>query len=279
MEGIDIKIDYIAGRSRLKSLCAPFSLLPILLLLYLWAGQNNIVNFIEYKAIHMYDSSFTLNISSLEKSIEDRLLAVKNKPSDSTVYQHASKIEINSSSEQLVKDYIFISLSFITTMFSMWSLLFISIYAFLYSLLLFIPVAAFLLCKNKYPNWLYNWNKEALAYFIRVVSYFLLVSPNFPAIDDEKDITVIIPDPIGSNLSRWQPLFKWLLVIPHALILFILFFVSLFVGFFAYLYTIASGTYPRSAFNFMVKCLRWNVRVICYSNILVTDKYPPFSFK
>jgi hypothetical protein len=79
-------------------------------------------------------------------------------------------------------------------------------------------------------------------------------------------------------LSRWQWLVKWLLAIPHfilLLFLWIAFFVVTIVAWFAILFT---GRYPRSLFDFNVGVLRWNWRVQYYAtSVLGTDVYPPFS--
>jgi hypothetical protein len=99
-------------------------------------------------------------------------------------------------------------------------------------------------------------------------------------VEPERPYPVSIEGELDPGLSRWLWLVKWLLAIPHYIILFFLgiaYFILTIVAFFAILFT---GQYPRGIFNFNVGVLRWYWRVAYYSySALGTDRYPPFSLE
>lgn len=79
------------------------------------------------------------------------------------------------------------------------------------------------------------------------------------------------------RLSRWKIFVKWLLAIPHFIILYLLQLVGsvmVFIAFFAILFT---KKWPRGMFDFMVQIQRWTMNVATYALTLQRDEYPPFS--
>ena len=145
--------------------------------------------------------------------------------------------------------------------------------------LLFLPPLLMLLFRKKYPVWWASWNRELLRFTNRVHTYVWLMSDQYPSTDEEQWVHLDFPTPNGEELSRGLPLVKWLLAIPHYIVLFFLFIAALFSVIIAWFAILFTGRYPESLFRFVEGVLRWGLRVVAYAFILVTDKYPPFSLE
>jgi hypothetical protein len=143
--------------------------------------------------------------------------------------------------------------------------------------LLAIPPLLMILFRQKYPRWWFDWNLELLRFTNRVAVYVALLDDRYPSTDERQAVSLDIPYPDAlTDLNRWLPLVKWLLAIPHYIVLFFLYIgvlFSLIMAWFAILFT---GRYPRGLFDYVVGVARWHNRVVGYALIMVTDRYPPF---
>ena len=133
-----------------------------------------------------------------------------------------------------------------------------------------------ILFRRKYPRWWFDWNVGLLRLHNRVNVYVLLLSVEYPSTDEEQAVRLDLPYPDAVHLSRWLPLVKWVLVLPHYVILAILNLIACLVTVLAWFAIVFTGRYPRGLFDFVVGVLRWNNRVIAYAFVLATDRYPPF---
>lgn len=143
--------------------------------------------------------------------------------------------------------------------------------------LLFIPPLLMIVFRQKYPRWWFDWNLEFQRFASRISTYLALMDDRYPSTDDHQSVHLDYDYPdVLRDLNRWMPLVKWILAIPHYLILIVLNIAMFFVVIAAWFAILFTGRYPRSLFAFVEGVYRWNNRVIGYAVTLVTDHYPPF---
>ena len=134
-----------------------------------------------------------------------------------------------------------------------------------------------LLFRRKYPRWWFDWNLELQRFSARVGAYLGLLRDEYPSTDEEQSIHLDIPYPAAEqDLNRFLPLVKWLLAIPHYVVLIILSLIAFIITIIAWLTILILGKYPKGMFDFVVGVSRWGYRVAAYAFLLSTDRYPPF---
>ena len=145
---------------------------------------------------------------------------------------------------------------------------------------LFLATLLMILFRQRYPRWWFDFALELARFGTRIGAYFALLTDQYPSTVEEQNVHLEIDYPdVERDLNRWLPLVKWLLAIPHFIVLFFLTvgaFFAVVVAWFAILFT---GRYPRGLFDFVVGVGRWWLRVEAYAFLLVTDRYPPFSLR
>jgi Domain of unknown function (DUF4389) len=146
--------------------------------------------------------------------------------------------------------------------------------------LLFLGPLLMILFRQKYPRWWFDWNLELQRFTNRVLVYVLLMDDRYPSTDQEQGLRLdyVYPD-VPRDLNRFLPLVKWLLAIPHLIVLAFLWIAVFFVVIVAWFAILFTGRYPRGIFDFVEGVVRWGQRVVAYAFTLVTDRYPPFSLR
>jgi len=142
---------------------------------------------------------------------------------------------------------------------------------------LVLATALMIVFRQVYPRWWFDFARELTRFSGRVVAYLALLTDRYPSTVDEQAVHLEVDYPNAEqDLNRWLPLVKWLLAIPHYIVLIILTILAVLavvVAWFALLFT---GRYPKGLFDFVVGVGRWGLRVQAYAFLLVTDRYPPF---
>jgi len=145
---------------------------------------------------------------------------------------------------------------------------------------LVLPVLLTILFRQKYPRWWFDFHLQLARFSTRVCAYLALMSDRYPSTDEEQSVHLDLDYPdVAQDLNRWLPLVKWLLAVPHYVVLFFLAIAAVAAVIVAWFTILFTGRYPRSVFDFMEGVLRWGLRVEAYAFLLITDRYPPFSLK
>jgi len=135
---------------------------------------------------------------------------------------------------------------------------------------------------KRIPRSLFDMITMSYRYEWRAVSYALFMHEDYPPFDFqpasnddgvEPHTTLAIDYP--EELDRWKPLYKWILAIPHYVVLLFLAIGAVVATVAGLIMVVITGEYPQGIRGFLVGVYRWALRVEAYVGLL-TDAYPPF---
>jgi hypothetical protein len=145
---------------------------------------------------------------------------------------------------------------------------------------LFVATMLMIVVRQRYPRWWFDFSLALSRFSNRVGAYLGLLTDRYPSTDSEQSVHLDFDYPdVEQDLSRWLPLMKWLLAIPHYIVLAVLAVGAVFAILIAWFAILMTGRYPRALFDYVVGVGRWALRVQAYASLLITDRYPPFSLR
>jgi hypothetical protein len=156
-----------------------------------------------------------------------------------------------------------------------------------YIALLVLGIAAFVvifisffavLFTGRFPRGMFDFLVGVHRWGLRVAAYVLLMVDPYPpfSLDDDPGYPVRFNiDYPDEGVARWRPLVHWLLVIPYAIVAYLIFYLVEILVFFAFFTILFAKTFPEGMFNICRVGFRWVARANAYEYWMVT-KYPPF---
>jgi hypothetical protein len=142
-----------------------------------------------------------------------------------------------------------------------------------------VATALMIVFRQRYPRWWFDFALEFNRFAHRVAAYAALLTDEYPSTVEQQRVHLDVdyPNDVKQDLNRWLPLVKWLLAIPHIIVLAFLVLGALLAVIVAWFAILITGRYPQALFDYVVGVMRWGLRVQAYATLLVTDRYPPFS--
>ena len=137
-----------------------------------------------------------------------------------------------------------------------------------------------ILFTGRYPRGLFDFVVNIYRWQENVFAYYALFRDEYPPFSWEAGkypVTFEVDYP--ERLSRWMIFVKWLLAIPHIIVLLFLYIIALVVWVIVWFAILFTGRFPRGLFDFLVGVSRWSLRVNAYAFLLLRDDYPPFSLR
>jgi hypothetical protein len=140
-----------------------------------------------------------------------------------------------------------------------------------------LPVALAIVFRQIYPSYVLSFNEALLSLQTRVDAYVLLLTDEYPSIEENDVVSVTFPEVDAKALNRFLPLIKWFIAIPLYLVGIFYAIYAAFLTLFGWLSILFTGNYPEICAEGIVGTIAYWNRVVGYALLLVTDEYPTFS--
>jgi len=147
----------------------------------------------------------------------------------------------------------------------------------IYAGLLALPAALAILVRQVYPSYVLAFNEALLSLQTRVDAYLLLLTDEYPSIEENDVVSVTFPEVDAKQLNRWLPLIKWLLALPLYLVGIVYVIYAAVLTVIAWFSVLFTGNYPEFCAEGVVGTIAYWNRVAGYALLMVTDEYPTFS--
>jgi TRAP-type mannitol/chloroaromatic compound transport system permease small subunit len=143
---------------------------------------------------------------------------------------------------------------------------------------LVVPTLLALVFTGKYPSYVLSFNHALIELQTRVTAYVFLLTDDYPSIERNPKIAVLLPDVDGGKkLGRGIQILKVLFAIPLVIVGLIYAIGAAFVTFAAWIHTWSTGSYPEWALNYILGTIQFWNRLYGYALLMVTDEYPRFT--
>ncbi|CAN2160159.1 Protein of unknown function DUF4389 [Candidatus Nanopelagicaceae bacterium] len=143
--------------------------------------------------------------------------------------------------------------------------------------LLILPAGLAIVFRQVYPSYVLAFNEALLSLQTRLDAYLLLLTDEYPSIEENDVVSVTFPEVDAKQLNRWLPLVKWFLALPLYLVGLVYFIYAAVLTVIAWFSVLFTGNYPEFCAEGVVGTLAYWNRVAGYALLLVTDEYPTFS--
>ena len=140
-----------------------------------------------------------------------------------------------------------------------------------------LPVVLSIVFRQAYPSYLLAFNEAFLSLSTRVDAYVLLLTDEYPSLEENDIVSVTFPEVDPKALNRYLPLLKWLFAIPLYIVGLVYGIYAFFLTIFAWVSVVLTGNYPEWCAQGVVGTIAFWNRVVGYALLMVTDEYPTFS--